>query len=301
MAKKAAKSSRQKAGLAQKKQTTRSRKQFVKLSSSWSLLRQTVRIIHSNWRIFLAVTGIYGVLELALVHGLGAQLNLAKLATSHDKVVNGINIFSGLLGSSGGGQDSQTASLYQIILLVFVSLALIWVLRQLQAKPKQALRAKQAYYQSTYALLPFLGVLLLIGLQMIPMLIGTAIYGTAVGNGLVLGGLEMTVWLTLFLALSIWSVYMLSASAMALYIVTLPNMTPLRAWRSAKQLVAGRRWQVVRKIVFLPCVLLLGLIAAVLPFAIWLGVLAEWVYFLAAISLVPLAHTYLYKLYKELL
>jgi hypothetical protein len=87
----------------------------------------------------------------------------------------------------------------------------------------------------------------------------------------------------------------------ALYVVTLPDMTPLTALRSARDLVRYRRLSVFRKLIFLP--IALGVIMAVvmLPFIFVVPVLAQWVFFALSMLALIVGHAYFYVLYRELL
>src|SRR5581483_10553725 len=73
----------------------------------------------------------------------------------------------------------------------------------------------------------------------------------------------LTVLFVLVLAiLAVWSFYMVSASVFGLYIVTLPDMQPRQALRSARDLVRFRRFAIIRRVFFMPLFLLavIGLI-----------------------------------------
>src|SRR5205823_2479549 len=109
------------------------------------------------------------------------------------------------------------------------------------------------------------------------------------------------IWAVLFIILSFVSLYMLSASVFALYIVTLPDMTPLKALRSARELVHHRRWTVLRKILWLPLLLLIIAAVVMVPIIIVLTPLAQWIFFLLTMLALLAVHGYMYTLYRELL
>lgn len=93
---------------------------------------------------------------------------------------------------------------------------------------------RDSYYKGMYPLVPFMLVLLVIGLQLIPLVFGNLIYSSVLQNGLAITVIEKVIWLFLFLMLALLSGYMMISSLFSLYIVTLPDMTPLRALRSAR-------------------------------------------------------------------
>lgn len=278
-----------------------------KLKSAFKIFLESLKVLKTNWKLFGGIVLVYTILTIVLVRGLNGGLNLNSLKeTLGDSVGDSgqlgmsLTLFGALLSSSGTATN-QVASAYQSIIAVLTSLAIIWTLRQVHAESPKKIGVKDAYYKSTYALIPFLLVLFVIILQLIPLVIGASVYGLVAGNGLIVSVYEQIGWSLLFFALTVWSLYMVSSSIFALYIVTLPDMTPIKALRSAKQLVRYRRWEVLRKIIFLPLALLACAIVIMIPFIMYAAPVAEWLFFgLSMISLAVL-HSYAYSLYRELL
>jgi hypothetical protein len=144
-------------------------------------------------------------------------------------------------------------------------------------------------------------VLFVIGIQLLPLLAGNWLYATVIGGGIAVTGLEKLIWILLVILLILLSLYMVSSSVFALYISTLPDMTPLSALRSAREIVRYRRWVVMRKVLFLPvCLLIIGALIMV-PLIIFVTPLAEWVYFGLSMLSLAVIHSYMYSLYRELL
>jgi len=142
---------------------------------------------------------------------------------------------------------------------------------------------------------------LVVGLQLVPLGVGSALYSTVINNGIAVTVVEKIIWGLLFFVLAVLSLYMLSSSLFALYIVTLPDMTPFKALRSARELVRYRRWTVLRKIIFLPLGLLLLAAIVVVPVIIFITPAAQWVFFVCTMAGLALVHSYMYNLYRELL
>lgn len=276
------------------------------LPGSWQLARQAATVLWSRRTIFGAIILIYGGLTIVLVRGLAGGTDVSELKRQLTQAFSGqfgalassLSILAVLVSSSGNG-SSPTAGTYQFFLAVVVSLAIIWGLRS--AGAGQAFRARDAYYNGMYPLVPYILVLLVIGLQLLPLLIGSSIYSTVVNGGIAVHLAEKLFWLAVFLGLAGLSLYWLSSSLFALYIVTLQGMTPLRALRSARQLVQGRRWQVLRKLTALPVFLLLTAAVIMLPIILWLTPLAQWVFFVLTMAVLAAVHAYMYSLYRELL
>jgi hypothetical protein len=284
---------------------TKKPKSKQKLSSGWRLFKQALGRLQENWPLYGRVTLIYGLLDLLLVRGLSEKVNLSGIKGGF--VSSGANRISALFGAPTSSIAGDASALYQSILLVLASLAFIWALRQLKTGQKKTkgktatLSAKQAYYQSTNQLIPFILLLLWLSLQLLPMLISGGIYSTVINRGVANGAIETIAWALGFFALSVWSLYMVSVSILGLFVVTLPKMYPMAAWQAARQLAAGRRWLVLRKLLFLPAILVVAVTVICLPFAILVPIVAEWVFFVLGVLALPVSLSYIYELYLEML
>ena len=274
--------------------------------NSLVLLKKSFKLIKANIRPLLGIVFVYAVLNFALVRGFASPLNINELkdtlketfGSTPDTLTMIGTTFSALLGSSNS-DASETSALYQNILFLLTSLAIIWVFRQSAAgnKPK----IKEAFYNAYYPLVQFLLVVMVMVVQLVPAYIGVFIYGIVNNGDLAVSGLEQGIWL-LFLAATITlSLYMLCSSLFALYIVTLPNMQPMQALRSARQLVFSRRLSVFRKLLILPVIALIILILIVVPAIYFIPAVAPWLYFVLTLASIIYLHAFLFTLYRELL
>lgn len=277
----------------------------VKLPSVWRLSKAAAITLWRHKRLFVGITLVYGLLNLVLVQGLshtdvsGLKGELRQVFTGHlGSLASGLSIFVVLLGSAGN-TSSQTAGAYQTFLALIASLAIIWALRQSMAGV--SLRVRDAYYRGMYPLVPFILVLVVVGLQLLPLVIGALLYGTVTANGIAVAAVEKFVWLCLYGLLALLSLYLITSSLFALYIVTLADMTPVKALRSARELVRYRRWTVLRKVLCLPLVLVVAAAIIMVPIIIWLTPLAQWVFFILTMFSLVAVHAYIYTLYRELL
>jgi hypothetical protein len=256
--------------------------------------------------LFLGLALTYGVLNILLVRGFSSGANVSSLKHQLSQAASGnvgqlavgFSVFVSLLASSGNS-SSATAGAYQIFLGLVISLATIWVLRQVMAGER--VRLRDAFYKGMYPLIPFIFVLLVVLLQTVPFLIGGGLYNLVVTNGIAVYTSEKLLWGLLFFVLTVISVYMLCSSLFALYIVTLPDMTPMKALRSARQLVRYRRPSVFRKLLFLPVALLVIAAAIMVPIIVFAAPIAPWVLFVLAMIGLIILHAYMYTLYRELL
>ena len=281
-------------------------KQPAAIPGAWKILKATVRTVWSNKLLFFGIALVNLLLTFIFVHGLGYSWDLAEVKRSFEELLgeNGGQLTTAvaLLGylagtaSSGGGEGAGT---YQFFIILITSLATIWAVRQILAGEKPGLR--DTFYKGMYPLVPFVLVLFIIALQLLPLLIGNLIYSSVVNNGLATTGLENIVFLLLFAGLALLSGYMITSSIFALYISTLPEMTPMKALRSARDLVVHRRWGVALRVFALPLVLILLSAILLLPLLIYATPLAQILFILLTSFSLIVTHVYMYLLYRELI
>ena len=73
------------------------------------------------------------------------------------------------------------------------------------------------------------------------------------------------------------------------------------ALRSARDLVRNRRWTIMRKVLFLPVMLLILGLVVILPIIYISAAAAGIAFFVLTMIAVLLIHSYMYRLYRELL
>ncbi len=283
-----------------KKKTT---KKQGPVPSSFSLLGSTFRFFYQHKRKLLGIAAVFFVLYLVMIRS-GSTFNLE----STDQLISnelGTNelvnkaVLTGILIGSGGSSESSIGSLSTFLLIVLGSLAFIWAIRRLQAGKN--FRIRDAYYRGMYPLIPFILVVFLISLQLIPFAVGGFLYATAEVNGLIGSLLERAVFVSAWVALGLLSVYWLANSLMGIYAVTLPDIYPLQALRSTKQVVKGRRWSIFLKIAALVIFLIVVTSLVLLLTVLALPIVAVYVYDLLLVLALLFTHIYLFKLYRSLI
>lgn len=269
---------------------------------SFKLLGQVLILLRRHWKILGGITLVYLILNIVLASGLSSVIN--NFRAVKDSLDNGNNFsdavssFGSLLsGSTSAG--SESASVLQSVLIILESLVVIWALRQLLAGKK--LSVKDAYYKSMTPLVPFLLVVFVIIIQLLPVSLGTATVSLIVSTLAPTSGLAIVIEGIIIAGLAAWSIYMISSSIFGLYIVTLPDIQPRQALRSAKKLVSLRRLVIIRRLLFLPVFVLLVMAAFVLPMMLFAHFLVVPVFYLLSIAVILFVHAYLYSLYRGLL
>jgi hypothetical protein len=272
--------------------------QVVSLPSSFKLLKRSIGTLKTHWKLFGGIVVVYAVLNLLLVQSffgidIGAiRENIGNAVTGWNKFASAFSSVTYMFSNSG---TANSSSAYRVSLMAVGSLAVIWGLRQVLAGNK--VRIRDAFYQGMYPLVPFLLIFLVLSVQLVP-LAGALYLFYMVGAS---GGMEVILWALVLASLVALTLYMLSASLFALYVVCLPNMQPLEALRSATDLVRHRRLPVVRRILFLPLALGVIVMAVMIPIIFFATHVAVIVFFILLMAGLPVVHSYMYALYRELL
>jgi hypothetical protein len=275
-----------------------------KLSGSFRLLGGSVKILYSHWKLFAGLALLYGILNFILVQGFNGS-DVTQIKNSLDGLggkqwgglLSSLAVFVYLSGTSASGAGGASG-VYQFMVTITASLAIIWSLRQIYAG--KTARLRDSYYRGMYPFIPFLLVLIVVLLQLLPAIIGGYLYNLA-NSGIAASGIETVVWLVFLFLMILLSLYWLSSSLLALYIICLPDMTPMLALRSARELVKGRRWTVLRKVIFLPVFLFIAAACIVVPVIFVATQLSPLMFFIATMAALLLIHSYMYRLYRELL
>lgn len=276
---------------------------------SYRLFMQACGLMWRHWEVFGGILLIYGLLNFLLIGGLSGASDLqnAKDAIGNaftgqfGQLTTGLTLFTFLIASGTGTAASGVASAYQTILLVTVSLALIWALRQLYAGNK--IRVRDAFYQGMYPLVQFVLVTLYIGLQLIPAVVGSFLYSALVANEsplIVVFWQQLVVGAVCFL-LVLLTIYRLCSTLFALHIVTLQGMTPWRSIRNSRDITKYRRVTVLWKLLFLIPAIVLPAAFIMIPIVLFATIIAVPVFFILTVVAVGVVHSYLYTLYRELI
>jgi len=289
------------------------RPQQQRLPSASALLREMWSLLSARKGFFIGVAAVYGVLQLILVTGVistGASdvSDLLREASTNvwDVVLSSLTLTTYVVTTTGQASTEQ-ASVYQFILLIIASLAVIWALRHVESVrhtklgESEKLRIREPYYKGMAPLIPFVLVLLVIVLEFIPLMIGSWLYAVVLQGGIAVGLIEQVLWAVFLSGFAVLTIYLVLSSIFALYIVTLPEMTPMKALRSSRGLVLHRRWELIRKLVLFVVLLMLGMLVFMMPIAYLLPVIAPWVFYVLTTVVLVLVHAYLYVVYRELL
>lgn len=271
--------------------------------SSFVLLGRSVTFLFKHMKKLIGISMVLYVLYFLLIRA-GSTFDIESYdqlisdELGDNDLVNNV-LLTGILIGSGGNADTSASSVSSLLLFVIGSLALIWAIRHLTAGKK--FRTRDSYYKGMYPLIPFMIILFVITIQLIPFVVGGFLYSTAEINNLITSGIERTLFVSGWIALGLLSVYWLANSIMSIYAVTLPDIYPLQALRSTKKVVKGRRWSIFIKVFMLGVFLLLFGGSLLFACVALFPSVAVYMYDIIAILALLFAHIYLFKLYRSLL
>ena len=271
-----------------------------KMLSIIGLFKASISFVMVNRRILSLILIIYALLSLLFVGGISSSSNLQTVKLQHQSsgfLGQGTVLFNTLITASSTVNSSS--GLFQTFFVLIISLALIYCLRQIYAKKE--VTVSDAFYKGMYPLVPAILVLLVIFIQLIPFFAGTFGIAYFFRGNIGLNMFEKIIIAIPCVALIWWTFYMLCSSIMAIYIVTLPDMKPIAALKSAKEIVSKKRLKIFARIIALPVTLILLTFIIIFPIGLFITPIATYVYFLLGLMYLIITHIYFYELYRELI
>lgn len=275
----------------------------AKITTTGQLIKKTFGLIKQNWKILFGIGLVYVILHRIFAEGV-ARLNLEEIkGLTEGSAADTVSDLATLTGTAANwtGGDTGEQSAYSTFLTLIFGLAIVWSLRQIMAGNK--IRIRDALYNCAAPIISTVVLLFFVLLQLFPMALGIFLYTVARSLGIISGGIEDMLFFLVAAAATLLSCYWLSASLIGLMAVTAPGMYPMEAWRTARQLVAYRRWQVFMRIAVFALImtvvwfLVVVVVAALEPLS---AVGNEVLMAMRGLTLV-LAITYLYQLYRALI
>lgn len=292
----------------------------LKLPGFVAFTFQVNKTVWGYRKYFLWMVVIYALLTAGLV-GIGSQATYSNLTDmlreSSEEVFQGnlgelskaSLLFITVAGAGLSETPTEGQQIYSVLIGFLVWLTTVWLLRQLLAGNKVKLR--DALYNAGSPIIStlLLGVVLVV--QLLPVGIAVLGYSAAAATGLLAGGVEaMLFWISAAL-LGTLSLYLITTTFIALIIITIPGMYPMRALKTAGDIVVGRRLRILLRLVWaglcialswalilIPFILLDSWLKGVWPQIEWLPIIPVVILILGCASVVWLA-SYVYLLYRK--
>ena len=227
------------------------------------------RMFRQHWRIFALLAFTYAII-MAIIGVVTTQdtytLIDSLLKESTDDFFGeglgklgqaGIIALSAFVTSPANLQPTQIV--YMSITLIFTWLATVWLLREILIGRKPRLR--DGLYNSGAPVLSFVCVVAVMIFQLLPIGLVTLAHAVLSAAGVIDNGFaNMLFWLAAAVVVAL-VLYWITSTIIALIVVTLPGMYPLRALKVSGDLVVGRRLRIMYR-------LLWGALVAIISWAI---------------------------------
>lgn len=292
----------------------------LKLPGYFAFGREVRKTIWSYKKVFIFLSIFYAVL-MALMVGLASQDTYSTL-TDTLRATSG-DVFGGnfaevgkagllLLTAMTGGISQELTDVQKVyggIAILLTWLTTVWLLRNLLAGHKVKLR--DGLYNAGAPIISTFLVALVLVIQLLPLALAIIGYSAAASSGLLAGGVEaMLFWIAAGL-LAILSLYLITSTFMALIVVTIPGMYPMRALKTAGDLVIGRRVRILLRLLWLAVSVVIAWIIVMVPIILidtwakgiwanlqWVPVIPVFLLIMTSVSVVWAA-AYIYLLYRK--
>lgn len=216
------------------------------------------KTIRTHWKLFLPMTLLYALIMVAL----GAITNQDVYTTVSGLLSGaGDELFTGGIGqlaqaglvtlaafASNGNGLTPDQGVYLGFSLVFAWLSTVWLLREIIAGRRPKLR--DGLYNSGAPILSTVGVILIGVIQMIPIGVVMLAYAGLSSIGVISQGFGAMLFWVFAAVVAALVLYWLTSTIIALVVVTIPGMYPLRAVRLSGDLVVGRRLRILLRLLW---------------------------------------------------
>ena len=283
----------------------------------WSFTNEVRTVLWSNKWLFSKFVIFYSVLSFLIVGWLSQdnftllnktvnQLGGNVVAGELSGMVQNAAVFAGVFSGAFSQNLSEAQQLYSGLLFLIGWLTIVWLIRQIMAGHKN-IKLRDGLYSSGSPLVSTFLVLLVLLVQLVPFAIALIAYGAADSVDVFSDALFTTLFWIVELLLVVLSVYWITSTALALVVVTLPGMYPLRALKASSDLVIGRRLRVLYRLAWLGLTIVLIWAIIILPL-----IFINQISWLSKAPLVPMAalllttltvlwsSSYIYLLYRKL-
>jgi hypothetical protein len=228
----------------------------------------------SNRKTFVLLGAVYVLVTLLLV-GLASQdlystMSSTLTQTSGDLFGGGFGQVgkAGLLfltTATGGISQNLTEAqqIYAGLILILTWMTTVWLLRNIMAGHK--VKVRDGLYNAGAPIVSTFVVAVVFIVQLLPLGLALIAYSAASATGLLNGGVEAMLFWIAFGLLALLSLYWITSTFFALVMVTLPGMYPIRAIKTANDLILGRRVRVLLRLVWMATIVILAWIVIMIP------------------------------------
>lgn len=283
----------------------------------WSFTNQVRQVLWQNKWLFTKFILLYSTLSFLIV-GLLSQENYELLDATVNSLggdviagelsglVQNIAVFAGIMTGAFTQGLSEVQQAYSALLLLIGWLTVVWLLRHIFASHKN-IKLRDGLYNALAPMLSTMLIGFILLLQLLPFAFAMLAYVTAETTGLFEDPPLAVLFWTIDVLLIVLSLYWVSATLIALVVVTLPGMYPIKAIKAANDMIVGRRLRVLYRFVWLALTIVAAWMLVLLPL-----LALNHIEFIANTPLIPIVvlllmsktmvwgSTYTYMLYRKL-
>lgn len=237
------------------------------------------RYIFKNWKLFLPLIVIAVVMAVMFI-GLMKESTYQQFQTVLDETTEemgfgdiGAVAKGGLLliatATTGGlaGDSNESHTVFVVLIFLILWLVTIFILRHRLAGHKIKLR--DALYNAMTPLVSTFVVFVIAVFQCIPIFLLIIVFSAAVQTEFLATPFYALVFFIFAAVMILISGYLLSSTLMAFVAVSAPGLYPMKAMHAASDLMMGRRFKFVLRIVALILVLLITWVIVMLPLIVF--------------------------------
>ena len=294
----------------------------LKLPGYWSFSFYVFNTLKKQKKLFILLALFYSFITIILI-GLTSKDTydtiLSAINTTNQEVFSGgfgaitqagavfITLFTGGVGTP----LTEGQQIYTSLLVLLTWLTTVWLLRNILAG--NIVKLRDGIYNASAPLLSTMLVALLIVVQLLPIALAIIGFSAATATGLLNNGVEAMLFWAVAGLLGMLSIYWLTTTFMALVVVTLPGMYPMRAISVAGDLVVGRRFRILLRLIWMTVWLIVTWAIIMIPlimFDTWIKNITTNLDWLPLVSIVMLllssltvvwSASYIYLLYRKVM
>ena len=240
---------------------------------------KTFSVIFKNWRLFLPLLVIAVVMAVVFI-GLMNESTFQQFQQVLDQTTEqmgygdiGYVAKAGLLlistvttgGLSSSGKETNTVFFVLIFLILW--LCTIFILRHRLAGHRIKLR--DALYNAMTPMISSFVIFVITVIQCIPIFFLIIVYSSAVQTDFLSTPFYALLFFIFAALMVILSGYLLSSSLIAFVAVSAPGLYPMKAMHAASDLMMGRRFKFVLRIIALLFIMALTWVAVMLPLIVF--------------------------------
>lgn len=239
----------------------------------------TFRAIFKNWKLFLPLLVLTVVMAVVLI-GLMNEASYQQFQEILDQTTAqmetgdigyvakaGLLLISTVTTGGLSSETSETAVIFAVLIFLIIWLVTIFVLRHRLAG--HALKLRDALYNAMTPLISTFVVFVVAVIQCVPIFLLIIVYSAAVQTDFLATPFYALVFFIFAALMILLSGYLLSSSLMALVAVSAPGLYPMKALRTASELMMGRRVKFIIRIVALLLALAVVWVMVMLPLIVF--------------------------------